>query len=145
MILASHSHGLVKGNIELTPLVLLMFDRRNWRIISVCLVKGHARINSSWPSKGHPRITHPHQHGLVKGVLGLTPHDLEKGIPGLTPHDLVKGILGLTHWGREKMDAISQTTFWSAVSWMKMFEFPMKFHWSLFLRVQLTIFQHWFR
>ena len=26
-----------------------------------------------------------------------------------------------------------------------MFEFRLKFHWSLFLRFQLTIFQHWFR
>ena len=51
----------------------------------------------------------------------------------------------LTHWDRDKMDAISQTIFWSAFSWMKMFEFRLKFHWSLFLRVQLTIFQHWFR
>ena len=49
--------------------------------------------------------------------------------------------LHLTHWGREKMDAISQTTFSSAFSWMKMFEFRLKFHWSLFLGVQL-IFQH---
>ena len=40
------------------------------------------------------------------------------------------------------MDAISQTTFWSAFSWMKMFELRLKFHWSLFQRVQLTIFQH---
>ena len=51
----------------------------------------------------------------------------------------------LTHWGRDKMDAISQTTFSSGFSWMKIFEFRLKFHWSLFLRVQLTIFQHWFR
>ena len=51
----------------------------------------------------------------------------------------------LTHWGRDKMDAISQTTFWIAFSWRKIFEFQFKFHWSLFLRVQLTIFQHWFR
>ena len=51
----------------------------------------------------------------------------------------------LTHWGRDKMDAISQTTFSSAFSWMKMFEFRLKFHWSLFLMVQLTIFHHWFR
>ena len=51
----------------------------------------------------------------------------------------------LTHWGRDKMDAISQMTFSSAFSWMKMFELKLKFHWSLFLRVQLTIFQHWFR
>ena len=43
------------------------------------------------------------------------------------------------------MAAISQTTYSSAFSWMKMFEFRLKFQWSLFLRVQLTIFQHWFR
>ena len=50
----------------------------------------------------------------------------------------------LTHWGRDKMDAISQTTCSSAFSWMKMFDFLLKFHWSLFLRVKLTKFQHWF-
>ena len=51
---------------------------------------------------------------------------------------------GLTHWGRDKMAAISQTTFSNAFSWMKTNEFRLRFHWSLFLRVQLTIFQHWF-
>ena len=40
----------------------------------------------------------------------------------------------LTHWGQDKMDAIWQTTFSSAFSWMKMFEFELKFHWGLFLR-----------
>ena len=53
--------------------------------------------------------------------------------------------LVLTHWGRDKMDAISQTTYSSAFSWIKMYEFRLNCHWSLFLRVQLTIFQHWFR
>ena len=33
----------------------------------------------------------------------------------------------------------------SAFSWIKIFEFRLKFHWSLFLRVQLTIIQHCFR
>ena len=51
----------------------------------------------------------------------------------------------LTHWGRDKMDAISQTTCSSTFSWMKIYEFRLKFHWSLFLRVQLIIFQHRFR
>ena len=51
----------------------------------------------------------------------------------------------VTHWGRDKMDAISQTTFSSAFSCFKMFEFRLKFHWSLFLRFQWTVFQHWFR
>ena len=51
----------------------------------------------------------------------------------------------LTHWGRDKMAAIFQTTFSNGFSWMKMYEFRLKFHWSLFQRAQLTIFQHWFR
>ena len=44
----------------------------------------------------------------------------------------------LTHWGRDKMAAISQTTFSNAFSSMKMIEFRLKFQWSLFPRVQLT-------
>ena len=51
----------------------------------------------------------------------------------------------LTHWGRDKMTAIFQTTFSNGFSWMKMYEFRLTFHWSLFPGVQLTIFQHWFR
>ena len=51
----------------------------------------------------------------------------------------------LTHWGRDKMAAIFQTTFLHAFSWMKMYKFRLRFHWSLFPRVKLTIFQHWFR
>ena len=55
------------------------------------------------------------------------------------------GLNVLTHWGRDQIDAISQTTFANAFSWMKINEFPLGFHWSLFLRFELTIFQHWFR
>ena len=52
----------------------------------------------------------------------------------------------LTDWGRDKMAAIFQMTFSkNAFFLMEMFEFRLKFHWSLFLRVQLTIFQHWLR
>ena len=51
----------------------------------------------------------------------------------------------LTHWGRDKMAAIFQTTFWNGFSSMKMYEYRLKFHLSLFLRVKLTIFRHWFR
>ena len=45
----------------------------------------------------------------------------------------------LTHWGRDEMNNISQTTFSNIFSSMKMFEFRLKFHWSLFPRIQLTI------
>ena len=51
----------------------------------------------------------------------------------------------LTHWGRDKMAAVFQTTLSNAFSWMKMLQLRLKFHWNLSLRVKLTIFQHWFR
>ena len=51
----------------------------------------------------------------------------------------------LTHWGRDKMDAISQTTFSCAFSLMKIAVFWLNFHWNMFARVQLTIIQHWLR
>ena len=50
-----------------------------------------------------------------------------------------------THWGRNKMAVIFQTTFSSGFSWMKMYEFRLTFHWSLFLGVRLAIFQHWYK
>ena len=49
-----------------------------------------------------------------------------------------------THWGRDKMAAISQTTFSNEFSWMKMYEFRLRFNWNLFLRFLSTIW-HWFR
>ena len=52
---------------------------------------------------------------------------------------------GLTHWGRDKMAAIFQTTFSNAFPRMKIYEFRLKFHWSLFLRIQIIIVQHRFR
>ena len=49
------------------------------------------------------------------------------------------------HWGRGKLAAIFQVTLKIIISWMKMYKLRLTFHWSLFPRVQLTIFQHWFR
>ena len=36
-------------------------------------------------------------------------------------------------------------TFSNAFSWVKIYEFRLRSHWSLFPMVQLTISQHWFR
>ena len=51
----------------------------------------------------------------------------------------------LTHWGRDEMLTISQTSFLSAFPWMINSVFWFKCHWSLFLSVQFTICRHWFR
>ena len=50
-----------------------------------------------------------------------------------------------THWGQDKFAAVFQTTFAKQFSWMKMYECWLIFHLNLFQRVQLTLFQHWFR
>ena len=45
----------------------------------------------------------------------------------------------LTNWGRDKMATIFQTTFWNAFTWMKMYKFWLRFHWSLFPRALVQI------
>ena len=42
-----------------------------------------------------------------------------------------------------QLDAISQT-FSNVFSWMKIHQFRLIFQWSLFLRVESTIFKHWY-
>ena len=43
------------------------------------------------------------------------------------------------------INTIFQAAFSNAFSWMKMYTFRSRFHWSLFPRVHLIMFQHWFR
>ena len=40
----------------------------------------------------------------------------------------IRSLMHLTHWGGDKIDTILQTMFSNAMSWMKMFEFWLKFH-----------------
>ena len=49
-------------------------------------------------------------------------------------------VVNLTHWGRDKMVDFPND-FSKTFSWMKMCKFRLRFHWSLFPMVQLTIFQ----
>ena len=60
-------------------------------------------------------------------------------------HNTEKAELSLTHWVRDKIAAIFQTTFSNAFPWMKMYKLRLRFHWSSFPRVQFPLFQHWFR
>ena len=81
-----------------------------------------------------------HGEGATRHVATTTPRRED------TWHRYGRDIIrAFSHWGRDKMDAISQTTVSIAFSWMKMLEWRLNFHGSLFLRGQLTIFQHWFR
>ena len=53
--------------------------------------------------------------------------------------------LSVSHWGWDEMAANFLMTFSNAFSWMKIYKFQLRFHWSLFRKVQLTIFEHSFR
>ena len=63
----------------------------------------------------------------------------------ILPHPNKQALWVLTHWGRDTMAAISQTTLSNPFSLMKIYKFSLRFHCSLFPRVQLSIFRHWFR
>ena len=47
-------------------------------------------------------------------------------------HALLCSTILLTHWSRDKMATIFQTTFSNAFSWMKMMEFRLEFQCNLF-------------
>ena len=74
-------------------------------------------------------------------ILIINSPVLDQPYNGKLPPKLVV----LTHWGRDKMATVSRTTLSNVFSWMKILEFRLRFHWSLFLNVQLAIIQHWFR
>ena len=59
--------------------------------------------------------------------------------------ELLKNLNNLTHWGPDKMGIVLQMTFSNPFFLMKMYIFQLRFHGSLFPRVQLTIFHYWFR
>ena len=89
------------------------------------------RFQNTRPTKGHQNtVWHHRRIDLSTFTMQHYRHDC---------------ICILTHWGRDKWTPFQQTTFSNAFSLMKTFPFRLKFHWSLFLRFQLPIFQHWFR
>ena len=99
-----------------------------------------------WPSNESDRISDPFMCLPIFQLFSLLSSYnicLQLGWSILT-QNFIQFLL-LTHWGRDKMEAISWTIFSSVFSWMKIIWILIKFYWSLFLRVQLTIFQHWFR
>ena len=77
---------------------------------------------------------------------GELPNILSNALGISDPYMSMKSvIINLGNEGRDNMSTIFQTTFSNAFLLMKMYKFQLKFHWSLFPTVQLTIFQHLFR
>ena len=119
--------GLLESTISLDMLQCTVVSQDQWEFLS--FTKGH------WQSLN----TSPTMNAIWQ-PLGLYKETAKEWKEGQRNWQTVS-----THLPLDKMAASSQTIFSDAFSWMKNFVFWLKFHWSLFLRVQLTITQHWFR
>ena len=78
-------------------------------------------------------------------MFSSTPHPAKKLHTVWTTLFVVWGWGLLTHRGRDKMAAVFQTALSNVYLWMKMYGLRLRFHWNLFLRFVLILFQHWFR
>ena len=83
------------------------------------------RIATMW--KKNPETTHAHRFYATLLISWCAPVGSEKISQSLQ--------WPLTHWGWDKMDTILQMTLSNEFLWIKMLEFRLIFHWSLFLRV----------
>ena len=83
-------------------------------------------------------VSEMHSHRRLEHLISQSQYMAADGL-------VMQGARLLTHLPLDKMATISQTIFLDVFSCMKRFVFWLQFHWSLFLRVQFTITQHWFR
>ena len=87
----------------------------------------------------------PMMHSL-NSIIAMATDGLEANrLQTISSHYADLTLCDLTHLLLDKMADISQRIVSDTFSWMKSCIFQLKFHWNLFLRVQLTITQHWFR
>ena len=66
---------------------------------------------------------------FIPGLLGWLRY---RELDWLEYYGSYKSLFSVTHWGRHKIVAIFQTIFSTVFSWMKVYEFLLRFHWSLF-------------
>ena len=100
-------------------------------------------ILTSWVSCGQLLSVHRNDDTLIIHVQFIS---MAMQVCSISTADVLKPPQSCINTLRPReMAAISQTTLSNPFSWMKIFKFRLKFHWSLFLRFDLTIFQHRFR
>ena len=135
----------IKNSVDLTPRYITQTETwSRWRICHHWL----CRKLSTWQLPVQPMITNTWWPFRNSNYVLVQRNRCQERRVFRSLSKLLNAIevsTALTHWDRDKMADISQTTFSNAFSWMKMNEFRLRYHWNLFLRVQLTISQHCFR
>ena len=107
------------------------------------LISNHGSCNALVPSGNMPYGVIGPQWATASTCNTSRPVDTYTCQGSRSP--LAQTINHFTHLPLDKMADISQTIHSDALSWMKNLVFWLKFQWSLFQRVHLTITQHWLR
>ena len=102
----------------------ILHDEKSWGFSSMHIYIAHychIRVYVSSKMDGHPgQAESPVLHWVLN----------KPSSAGYIRH-MSGEIWGLTHWGWDKMAAIFQTAFSNTFSWMKIYEFRLRFHWGL--------------
>ena len=101
-------------------------------------------FSSVWERQTLPLISQSFFINVLEVIFGSSESNLWKKKLKMYIGDLLGyRWVNLIYLSLDKMAAILQMIFSYAFLWMKCFVICFKFHWSLFLRVKLTITQHW--
>ena len=131
-----------------------------YRICKMAAILSRPRRATIAVAKGHiddilPKGPYPPGLGMAdRALLAVYPRyeGVEPGSYALYTTNCILSLANkieislLTHWNRDKNAnaAISQI-FFNAFTLIKMYKFRFRYHWSLFLGFELTLFQQWFR
>ena len=78
----------------------------------------------------------------IRGLTALTCRNLATAIFEFSKRVIKFGDFNTL---RPRQNGRQYFTFLNAFSWMKIYIYQLKFHWSLFLSFELAIIQHWYR
>ena len=95
----------------------------------------------AWHQSGYKPLSEPMMVNLLTHISVTRP----QWVNLISPQTNMVMTSHFIHLPRDKMVTILKTVFSHTLSLMTSFVSWLQNHWSLFLRVQLTITQHWFR
>ena len=107
----------------------------------------HFRKFSCWIIQARKQIlvTHFHFRDWISNLIRVLSNTVFSSPEDHNFHIFIDSSYHLTHWNWRQMAASFLTTFSNALYSNKMSWYRLRYHWSLFPMVQLTILQCWFR
>ena len=131
-------------NIQTTNFTVDSFSKVTWIDVQIC----NGSDEYCWRDKVDPILSTDGKADKVKPVYPLPLLNLVEAGGVITTVSLNSSLPNTAYMlnsMRLRQNGRHFQTFSYVFSWMKMYKFRLRFHWSLFPRVELTIFQHWVR